>query len=111
MVRQNEEEYHFGENEFREFCVNANIKKMEEHIKQLADMRHSLLYASDAGTIVEVKVDLAFFDQRRQWVFFLLALYLMIDSYKEHQLFVSHAVSVFYEMTQYVVHREVGLES
>ncbi|MGH6898064.1 MAG: hypothetical protein ACRD1R_17680 [Acidobacteriota bacterium] len=102
-------EYYF-EDEFKQFCERKNIKKMEEHIKELAGMRHSLLYAVDAG-IAECKVGQGFFDTRRRWIFFLLAIYVMVDSYREHQLFVLHAVSAFCRMIRYVVPRDVGLES
>ncbi len=99
-VTLNEEEYHFDK-EVEEFCETGNIKKMEDFMKENANMRHNLLYGTDTG-ISTVTVEENYFTHKRRWIFLLLAIYIMIDEHKEHQLFVSQAMTAFQKMISYI---------
>lgn len=75
-----------------------NRKSINDHVRAPANKRNQILYASSGGIpAIEHSLD-SYLLRRRDIIFNNLIVYLMIDPYKEKQLFVQQALSAFLKM-------------
>lgn len=87
----------FGE-QLQAIASAAGAHNILAHIRKRANARNEVLYASAAG-IPSVTLG-NFLEQQRTKVKVILILYLLIDPYPEHQLFVSQALLAFLKMLE-----------
>jgi hypothetical protein len=87
------------EREIASVASDANYKNMEQFVREIADERNYLLYASDQGIPTQagqpIRERVA---ERRHNVFSMLTLYLLIDPHWQQQPFVSQALQNFPRM-------------
>lgn len=85
--------------ELEELATVKNVKKITDYIKRQANTRNVILYASNKGIPkMEHPPIEEFIERKRDIVFGHLVIYLLIDQYKEHQLFVQQALTAFLKM-------------
>jgi hypothetical protein len=73
----------------------GNVKTMVEYVRKAMDNRNRILYASGSGhPIIEGDVG-PFIQSQLENVTKLLTIYLLIDMYPQHQLFVQQCLDVF----------------
>jgi hypothetical protein len=88
---------------------DRNVESIRQFVKQRANERNEVLYASSQG-IPNVSGNLEAHLRRRQTdVFALLTAYLLIDPYREHQLFAVQALDAFLGMMDQVREREARI--
>lgn len=93
-------------NEIRQLASDRNVESVRQVVKSRANERNELLYASAQG-IPNVVGDLETHLRHRQRdVFALLTAYLLIDPYRDHQLFVVQCLDAFLAMMDEVRRRE-----
>jgi len=85
--------------ELEELATTKNVKKITDYIKQQANTRNVILYASTKGIpkIEHPPID-NFLERKREIVFGHLVVYLLIDPHREHQLFVQQGLTAFLKM-------------
>lgn len=80
----------------QQIAVESKSGSILEHLRTRANMRNELLYASSAGVPSVQLSDFICHQQAHVKAF--IVIYLLIDPYAEHQLFVSQAVLAFLKM-------------
>jgi len=94
---RNGERYHFTEE--IEWIVNThNAASILKHVKDLANRRNRMLYASAEGVPKVADLGDGFLLNQRDIVFQHLCIYLMIDPYPDKQLFVQQTLESFLRM-------------
>lgn len=89
-------------NELRKVASERSVDSIRDHIRSRANLRNRLLYAADQG-IPNFKTTLApYLNARREEVFALLIVYLLIDQHRMRQLFVLQTLDVFLRMMESV---------
>lgn len=78
-----------------EFTKAKGMPSVKAFLKKEANLRNTILYAGPTGYPVVQDLNVSFIDERRRRVFGMLYLYLLIFPYKEHQSYVSQALSAF----------------
>ncbi len=91
---RNDERYHFTE-ELQWIVNEQNAKSITKHVKDLANRRNQLLYASKDGVPKIRELKDTFLLNFRDIVFQHLCIYLMIDPYRQKQLFVQECLESF----------------
>jgi hypothetical protein len=80
-----------------------NAKDIRDHIRSLANKRSQILYASSEGIpVITNQID-GYILKQRDIIFNNLIVYLLIDPYKEKQLFVQQALSAFLKMLRIIL--------
>jgi hypothetical protein len=97
-TQENQKFIHDFAKEIEQIASEKNVKRIDKHLKDRANTRNKLLYASPEGR-PEVKGDIvkplkAF--QRN--AFTILRIFLMVDPYPEQQLFVQQVLDTFLKM-------------
>lgn len=96
-ITMNGKIYDFS-HELEKLATLKNVKKITDYIKRQANTRNVILYAATQG-IPQIKLPIeGFLERKRSIVFGHLVIYLLIDPYKEHQLFVQQALTAFLKM-------------
>jgi hypothetical protein len=73
----------------------GNVKTMVEYVRNAIDKRNCLLYAGGAGVVASVGDVEPIIQSQLETVTKLLTLYLLIEMYPQHQLFVQQCLDVF----------------
>lgn len=95
------EDKRFSYKEQIEKLVNSKeAKNITEHLKQIANQRNIVLYATQQGYPSDIEVEEKFFPAYQNRVLALLRAYLMIEPYAEHQSFVQDALDAFLAMVE-----------
>jgi hypothetical protein len=84
-----------------ELATQANAQDALAYVKRMANRRNQVLYAHPTGIPV-VHEDEGFLEKRRQNVFMLLIIYLLIDQYEEQQQFVQQAIGALLKLLKIV---------
>ena len=96
-LARNGAKYYFTE-ELKSIISTHNAASVLEHVKDLANQRNRLLYASQEGVPKVAELTDDFLLKKRDVVFQHLCIYLMIDPYPQRQLFVQQALESFLKM-------------
>lgn len=97
------------EAEIQQIAKEANAKTIIDHLRERANTRNRLLYAASTG-YPGVECDaIAALSHFQRNVFTILRLFVLIDPYPQHQLFVQQCLSAFTSMLA-VVPRSVKFE-
>lgn len=80
------------------FVASKNLGEIKECLRQEANKRNLLLYASRQGFPSEIEITPKFFPAYQRRVFSMLRAYLMIEPYKEPQPFVQDSLDAFLAM-------------
>ncbi len=96
-VRFNERIHDFSE-QLKNLASKKNARDILSHIKSEANRRNRLLYATTEGIPSVSRPIGGYLLRRRDIIFTNLTIYLMIDPYNEHQLFVRQALAAFLKM-------------
>jgi hypothetical protein len=98
-VRLNDNIADFAE-QLQKLASEKNCRDILSHIKAEANRRNRILYARAEGVpAVEDPIE-DYLTRRRDIIFANLIVYLLIDPYREHQLFVRQALAAFLKMLQ-----------
>src|SRR6266700_1198395 len=98
-VRLNDNIVDFSE-QLQKLASEKNCRDILSHIKMEANRRNRVLYARPDGVpTIEEPID-GYLMRRRDIIFTNLIIYLLIDPYSEHQLFVRQALAAFLKMLQ-----------
>lgn len=89
-----DEELHDFREEFRKIANGRGVDSIEGYVRERANRRNRLLYASGEG-IPRVDTLNNFLDGQRRRVFQILTALMFVDSYAEHQLFVQQCLDAF----------------
>jgi hypothetical protein len=93
-ISANDKLHDFGP-EIEKLAQDKNVARLQDHIVERANQRNRLLYASDQGLPnVDGDVDKVILGYRNI-VFQILAVYVMVDPYSEHQNFVEQTLDAF----------------
>lgn len=84
-----------------ELATEGKAQDALAYVKRMANRRNQVLYAHQTGIPV-VQEDDDFLEKRRQNVFMLLTIYLLIDQYEEQQLFVQQAIDALLKLLKIV---------
>jgi hypothetical protein len=76
------------------------VKEIGEHLKNVANQRNLLLYASQQGYPADIEIEDKFFPAYQNRVLTLLRTYLMIEPYRGDQFFVQDALDAFLAMLE-----------
>jgi hypothetical protein len=87
--------------QLNELATQGKAHGALEYVKRMANRRNQVLYAHATGIPV-AQEDEGFLEKRRQNVFMLLAIYLFIDQYEEHQLFVQQSIDAMLKLLKIV---------
>lgn len=87
--------------QLNELATEAKAQDALAYVKRMANRRNQVLYAHSTGIPVAAK-DEDFLAKRRQNVFMLLTIYLLIDQYDEQQLFVQQTVDALLKLLKIV---------
>jgi hypothetical protein len=105
----NDKLHDFSE-ELSKLANERNTKDMITAIRKAANLRNQILYASQEG-IPSLSEPLdKYLLKRRDVIFRNLIIYLMIDPYKEKQLFVQQSLTAFLRMLKLLYKEELILE-
>lgn len=86
---------HEFKGQIQQIASEKNMKDIIKYINLLANKRNMILYASSQGVPrIQGSID-NYLKTKRNAIFHNLTVYLMIDPYKEKQLFVEQALNVF----------------
>jgi hypothetical protein len=86
---------HEFKEQFEKIASEKNVKDIVRYIKDLANKRNTILYSSPQGVPrVQGSID-NYLKIKRDDIFTKLIVFLMIDPYKEKQLFVEQVLKVF----------------
>jgi hypothetical protein len=96
----NGKEYDFSY-ELKKIAAESNMKTILDHLRYIANFRNKILYAGPHG-IPDVEIKDAYFLKKRDIVFVHLTIYLLIDDYKERQLFAQQALDAFLAMLRVI---------
>lgn len=88
------------EQQMDEYLQAQGSQTIRSFLKEEANTRNTLLYASPAGYPRLRTLDEAFLLERRSRVMLMIQVFLLIYPYQEHQSFVSHAISVFVKLIE-----------
>ena len=88
--------YNFSR-ELDQLAEKKNVRKIRDYISQQANQRNLIIYASNQG-IPTVDRHEELIKRKVSIVFGHIVIYLLIDQYKEHQLFVQQALDAFFKM-------------
>ncbi|MBU2926448.1 hypothetical protein Q4530_07355 [Colwellia sp. 1_MG-2023] len=89
-------EYDFA-NELNQIANESEFDEILKYVKKQANKRNEIIYAHTNGIpTVESMGD--FLKHKKSVVFILVIIYLIIDPYKEHQLFVNHSIKALLSM-------------
>jgi hypothetical protein len=94
-IRRNERLHDFSE-QLDRLAESRHFDSIRAHLLARANLRNEILYASSTG-LPSVKLN-NFLREQRQTVKNIVMLFLLIDPYPEHQLFVSQALRSFLKM-------------
>jgi hypothetical protein len=84
------------EREFEALKSIRNTETMKEYVREGIDNRNRLLYAQASGILPILDIDVEpMIQSQLETVTTLLTVYLLIDMYPEHQLFVQQCLDVF----------------
>ena len=84
------------EREFEALKSIRNTETMKEYVREGIDNRNRLLYAQASGVLPILDIDVEpMIQSQLETVTTLLTVYLLIDMYPEHQLFVQQCLDVF----------------
>ena len=89
--------YDFSD-ELKSIAETHNEQSILKYVKELANRRNTLLYASSAGVPKVVDLSDGFLMKQRDIVFQHLTIYLLIDPYAQQQLFVQQCLDAFLKM-------------
>lgn len=98
-VELNDKLYDFSER-LEKLASEKNCRDILSHVKSEANRRNRLLYAATDGVPAIANPIDGYLLRRRDVIFTNLIVYLMIDPYKEHQLFVRQALAAFLRMLE-----------
>lgn len=87
--------------QLNELATEGNAQDALDYVKRMANRRNQVLYAHPTGIPI-VQEDDSFLEKRRQNVFMLLTIYLLIDQYEEQQLFVQQAIDALLSLLKIV---------
>lgn len=97
------DQMHMFQQELQELASEGNAQDAWSYVKRMANRRNLVLYAHKNGIpVAETPVD-DFLCKRRQNVFMLLTIYLLIDQYDEHQKLVQQGIGVLLKLLKLVV--------
>ncbi len=82
---------HDFQNQLADLAKGASVDSIMQHMKEEANLRNRLLYATDTG-IPRVTLDPSFLAERQKWVMVLIGLTIVIQQTPAHQLFAVQAV-------------------
>jgi hypothetical protein len=99
-ISLNNQAHDFGA-QLNELATEGKAQGALEYVKRMANRRNQVLYAHPTGIPV-VQEDDGFLEKRRQNVFMLLTIYLLIDQYEEHQLFVQQSIDAMLKLLKIV---------
>jgi hypothetical protein len=99
-ISVNNETHDFSD-ELAALATEAKAQDALGYVKHMANRRNQVLYAHPTGIPVTQEDD-GFLEKRRQNVFMLLTIYLLIDQYEEHQLFVQQAIDALLKLLKIV---------
>lgn len=85
-----------------ELATEAKAQDALAYVKRMANRRNQVLYAHSTGIPVMQGPDEGFLEKRRQNVFMLLIIYLLIDQYEEQQMFVQQAIDALLKLLKIV---------
>jgi len=100
-VRTNDKIEDFSQ-QLSELANERNRKDILDHVRELANKRNQILYASSEGIPAIADPIDGYILKRRDVIFTNLIIYLLIDPYKEKQLFVQQALSAFLKMLRLI---------
>ena len=84
--------------EFKKIAEKENVVSIIDYIKELANKRNRILYSSEKGIPgISGTID-GFLKRKTELIFLFLTIFLLIDTYKEHQSFVQQALNSFLRM-------------
>jgi hypothetical protein len=81
-----------------EFIKAKGMPSVRAFLKSEANLRNKILYAAPDGYPVVQDLKDSFLDERRRRVRGMLNLYLLIFPYREHQMYVAHALTAFADL-------------
>jgi len=86
--------------QINQFIKAKGMTSIKEFLKKEANLRNRLLYAGPDGypVIKNAPQNINFLAERRERVFVMIHLYLLLYPYKEHQLYVVQSLSAFVAM-------------
>lgn len=87
--------------QLNDLATEAKAQDALAYVKRMANRRNQVLYAHPTGIPVASK-DEDFLAKRRQNVFMLLTIYLLIDQYDEQQMFVQQAIDALLKLLKVV---------
>jgi hypothetical protein len=85
------------EEQMRDFVSTNKKTTIKEYIKETANLRNKILYASPNGYPEITELSDTFIEKRRSRVIAMLSVFLLIYQHKEHQLFVQQSINSFLE--------------
>lgn len=87
--------------EIDEYLDDKRADDIVKYVKHLANLRNKLLYASSEG-YPNIEIKRGFVETKREKVMIMLKTYLLIQPYKEHQIFVQKSVYCFLKMLKII---------
>jgi len=100
-ISLNDQPHHFTA-QLQELASEGKARDALAYVKRMANRRNQVLYAHPTGIpVAQDPVD-AFLQKRRQNMFMLLTIYLFIDQYEEHQMFVQQAIDALLALLKIV---------
>jgi len=102
----NGKKYDFAR-ELEKVATERKMKDIMDHLRNVANFRNRLLYAGSDG-IPDVTIHDTAILRKRDIVIIHLAIYLLIDQYKEQQLFAQQALDAFLKMLR-VIPKEISI--
>jgi hypothetical protein len=88
--------------QLNELATEAKAQDALAYVKRMANRRNQVLYAHSTGIPVAQEPVDDFLEKRRENVFMLLTIYLLIDQYEEHQMFVQQAIDALLKLLKIV---------
>ncbi len=95
-------EVYFFSEELSQIAANNNFDDIFKYVKNVANARNELLYATPSGIAHVDKKSKEQMKDRHDAVFFHFVIYLLIDPYHEKQLFVQQALDAFLKMLRII---------
>lgn len=88
--------------QLNELATEGKAQGALAYVKRMANRRNLVLYAHSTGMPVAKDPVDDFLEKRRANVFMLLTIYLLIDQYEEHQMFVQQAIDALLKLLKIV---------